>query len=189
MAALKTLIEPTEEPVSIADVCAAARIDGSEFDSQLGLVIPALRRHAEARTQRRFVTQTVVLTLDAFPACEVDLQVPSVQSIASVKYIDVDGVEQTLASDRYSLDGQSTPCWLLPAADTDWPETHETANAVAITFVVGFGGAAAVPADIKLWLVAHAVQVLRSPDGLANGVQPLPFVDRLLDQYIVWRAM
>lgn len=179
---------PAGEPVTSAEVKAAARIDGSEFDAQIAIIIPALRRQAEARLGRRLITQTVELVLDAFPVADIDLKLPDVQSIASVKYIDAAGVEQTLASNLYSLDSDSTPCWLLPAYGTAWPATLATANAVRVRFIVGYGATAAeVPDDIRLWMVAHAAQVLRIPEGITQGdLRELPFVDHLLDAHRVW---
>jgi SPP1 family predicted phage head-tail adaptor len=108
---------PAGEPVTSAEIKASARIDGAEFDSQIAIIIPALRHQAEARIGRRLITQTVELVLDEFPVADIDLTLPNVQSVISVKYLDVAGVEQTLASNLYSLDASSTPCWLLPAGD------------------------------------------------------------------------
>ena len=181
---------PAGEPVTSAEIKASARIDGTDFDSQIAIIIPALRRQAEARIGRRLITQTVELVLDAFPVAEIDLTLPNVQSIVSVKYLDVAGVEQTVASNLYSLDASSTPCWLLPARDTDWPATLAAANAVRVRFVAGYGAtAASVPDDIRLWMIAHACQVLRLPEGITSGtLAPLPFVDRLLDCHVVWRS-
>lgn len=182
---------PNAEPVTAADVKLSARIDGTEFDSQItSLIIPALRRQAEGRLGRRLITQMVELVLDAFPAGEIDLQLPDVQAIASVKYLDVAGTEQTLASTAYRLDASTTPCWLLPAYGSEWPATLEAANAVRVCFSVGFGDAAAdVPEDIRLWMIAHAAQVLRVPEGITTGqLASLPFVDHLLDTWKVWRV-
>lgn len=181
---------PAAEPIAPSDVKASARIDGTEFDSQLTIIIPALRRQAEGRLGRRLINQTVELVLDRFPAAEIDLQLPGVSSIVSVKYLDANGTEQTLASNAYALDSASYTAWLLPAAGQQWPETMASANAVRVRFVVGFGAAAAdVPEDIRLWMIAHAVQLLNNPDGQGDGsIKPLPFVDGLLDNYKVWRV-
>jgi len=180
---------PAVEPVTATEVKAAARIDDTAFDAQIAIIIPAIRRLCETRLDRRLVTQTVELVLDAFPAAEIDLYLPDVQSITSVKYLDaIDGTEQTLASDQYSLDSASTPCWLLPAYDTDWPDTWDTTNAVRVRFVAGYGLAAAVPENVKLWILAHCVQALQSPEGLAAGrLDPLPYIDGLLDSERVLR--
>ena len=38
---------PSGEPVTSAEIKASARIDGAEFDSQIAIIIPALRHQAE----------------------------------------------------------------------------------------------------------------------------------------------
>ena len=116
---------------------------------------------------------------------------PDVTRIVSVKYIDQDGVLKTLSSDAYVLDSASATAWLLPAAGVAWPETMASANAVRIDFVAGYGDAPGdVPEDIRLWMIAHAVQILNAPDGQGDGsIKPLPFVDGLLDYYKIWRVV
>ena len=183
---------PAAEPVTATEVKAAARIDGTEYDAQIAIIIPALRGLAEQRLGRRLITQTVEIVLDAFPAEEIDLQLPDVQSITSVKYLEATaGAETTLAATEYSLDADSTPNWLLPAVDTEWPDTFDTTNAVRVRFVVGYGAASTdVPQDIRLWIIAHAAQALNAPDGLTlNNLAPLPFVDRLLDRHTCMRML
>lgn len=174
---------PAGEPVTSADVKTSARIDGTEFDSEIALLIPAVRQDAEHRLGRRLITQTVELVLDAFPAAEIDLRLPDVQSITSVKYLDAAGVEQTLASNAYSLVDQGaevSPTWLLPANGTSWPSTLDAANAVRVRFVVGFGSTAAdVPAAIRQWIIATCVATL-------NRCDVPEFIDRLLDGHKVY---
>ena len=96
---IKDITAPAVEPISLAEVKAAARIDGTEFDSQIAIIIPALRRMAEQQLCRRLITQTVELVLDEFPDDEIDLQLPNAQAITSVKYLDFEtGTETTLAA-------------------------------------------------------------------------------------------
>lgn len=174
---------PAGEPVTSAEVKASARIDGTEFDAEIALLIPAVRQDAEHRLGRRLITQTVELVLDAFPAAEIDLRFPDVQSITSVKYLDAAGVEQTLAGTDYSLVDQGaevSPTWLLPANDTSWPSTLDAANAVRVRFVVGFGDTADdVPAAIRQWIICHCVASL-------NRCALPEYVDRLLDRDRLW---
>lgn len=181
---------PAVEPVSVAEVLDAARVDDTAFNAQAEIVIKALRKHAEARTGRAFITQTMELVLDGFPSADIDLLLPNVQSIVSVKYLDTAGIEQTLASNNYALDNVSTPSWLLSAYGTRWPDTLAMNNALRIRFNVGYGAAAGdVEEDIRLWIITHATQMLNSPDGLVDQtLRPLPFVDRLLDSHIVYKA-
>lgn len=184
------ITKPTVYPVTAADIKLAARIDGNEFDAQIAIIIPALTARAEALTGRAFITRTMELVLDAFPVAEIDLIKPGVQSVSSVKYLDLAAVQQTLAVNAYTLDNAGLPCWLMPAVETDWPETLAAANAVRVRFDVGYGPASSdVPEDIRLWIIAHAVQVLQSPDGMGSkDIRPLPFVDGLLDDYRIVRA-
>lgn len=171
---------PAVEPVTADEVKTSARIDGAEFDGQIAMIIPAMRGQAEHMLGRRLITQTVELVLDKFPdVVDVDLLLPDVQSVVSVKYYDAAGVLQTLDSAAYSLDSESTPCWLLPVSD--WPATSEYANAVRIRYVVGYGNAATdVPADVRLWIVAQCCAAL-------DNQTPMPWLDRLLDAETVHR--
>lgn len=184
------IAQPLVEPVSVAEVLDAARIDDAAFNAQAAIVIKAVRKHAEARLGRALIAQTMELVLDGFPTADIDLLLPAVQNVVSVKYLDSEGAEQTLASNRYVLDNVSTPSWLLPAYGTSWPETIAMANVLRIRFTVGYGETAAdVPDDIRLWIITHATQMLSSPDGMVDqSIRPLPFIDRLLDPYVVYRV-
>ena len=187
--ALITITQPAVEPVSLADVKDAGRIDGTEFDAQLAILITAIRLQAEHNLGRRLITQTVELVLDAFPSTDdIDLLLPNAQSITSVKYYDAAGTQQTLDPAAYSLDSDSPTCWLL--AVSDWPATKDVANAVRIRYVVGYGPAAAdVPANVRLWIIANVLQALDAPSGQApQTMQPMAYVDRLLDTEMVHRA-
>jgi uncharacterized phiE125 gp8 family phage protein len=172
---------PAAEPVTADDVKARARIDGTEFDSQIALLIPALRADAENRLGRRLITQTVELVLDAFPSGEIDLRLLDVRAITSVKYLDSAAAELTLDASAYSLDARSAPesSWLLPAYGVAWPSTLDAANAVRVRYTVGYGDAAAdVPAPIRYWIIARVAAEL--------GADATPFVDRLLDPFKVY---
>ena len=186
--ALIIITPPAIEPVSVAEVLDAARIDGTDYDSQAAIAIKAVRKNAEARLGRFLISQTVERVLDAFPSVEIDLNVPNVQSITSLKYYDTAGVEQTMASNLYSLDSASIPCWLLPAYGTAWPATYDMANALRVRFVAGYGSLAAdVEEDIRLWIITRCVQVLNSPDGLTDAnISSSNFIDGLLDAHIVY---
>lgn len=183
---------PAAEPVTAADIKAAARIDDAYFDAQLTtLLIPAIRREAEHRLGRRLITQTVELVLDAFaPGEHIDLQLPDAQAITSIKYLDPAGAEQTLAGTVYQLDPDSIPSRALLKPSQDWPATQDVPNAVRVRYTAGYGSAATdVPGNIRLWIIAHVVQALDNPSGLnVGGLQPLPYVDRLLDAESVLRA-
>jgi uncharacterized phiE125 gp8 family phage protein len=187
--ALITVTEPAAEPVTASEIKASARIDGAEFDGQIALLIAAFRQQAEHSLGRRLITQTVDLVIDEFPSdSDIDLLLPCVQSVESVKYYDADGVQQTIDPAAYSLDSDSTPCWLLVI--DDWPTTKDAANAVHVRYTVGYGDAPTdVPTNIRLWIIAHVCQALDNPSGLdTENLKTLPYLDRLLDAERVWRV-
>lgn len=181
---LITITPPAVEPVTLDDVKSAARIDTEAFDDQLErYIIPAIRAEAEHRLGRRLITQTVELVLDAFPDGEIDLRLPNVQSVTSVKYLDTANVQQTFANTNYTLDSDSSPGRILLNTGVSWPETDDVANAVRVRYVVGYGATeAAVPANIRLWITAMVVQAIDNPSGLnAGALQPVAYLNHLLD--------
>ena len=140
---------------------AKTHIDGTEFDTQIAIIIPAIRAAAEQELGRRLITQTVEMVLDEFPSEEIDLILPDAQSITSIKYLDDSGVEQTLAGSVYALDADSTPSRVLLKYGQAWPSTQDVQNAVRVRFVVGYGDAAAVPSNVKLWIIAQCCAALK----------------------------
>lgn len=168
----------------------------------IDLRIAGLRERAEAITGRAFITQTWEQVLDAFPPCTphmggdnsarmadaselsgIKLGRPPLQSVTSIKYIDENGVQQTLDSSLYTVDKDSEPGWVFPAPGQSWPATKTIQNAVRVRYVAGYGDAAAVPAAIKLWIHAHLANSYRNREAVVVGasVAELPYVESLLD--------
>lgn len=166
--------EPAEEPASVADLKLYLRIDPSNTadDTMLTRQIKAAREAVETYLNRSLVTQTRKLTLDAFPGGSwnasdqaggegydqgpsrplsngvpgINLPWGPIQSISSVKYYDQANVLQTVASSTYFLDASSGRMVLNDGAS--WPVSVRSRAAVEITFVAGYGAAAAVPGTI-----------------------------------------
>lgn len=109
----------------------------NDADDDLTAALAGAHATAQHYTRISIGSQTLELALDAFPDGCIQLLQGPVTSITSVKYIDLDGDEQTLDTSLYSLDDYSVPAWLLPAVDTEWPDTLETANAVKVRYVAG----------------------------------------------------
>lgn len=105
-------------------------------DTYITGLITAAREWAEEYIERAIGTQTLEIALDVFPAAF--KLVPAVQSVTSVKYLDVNNVEQTVTSTDYLVDNYSNPAWIVPAYGKTWPETYCIANAVKVRFVAGY---------------------------------------------------
>lgn len=178
---------PAAEPVSLAEAKLHCKVDGSDDDTLLTALIVAARRLAEQQTGRALVTQTWKQTFDAFPLAALALERPPLQSVTSVKYYDPAGVQQTLDAGAYTVHTSSQLGLVAPAAGTCWPSTQVRLEAVEIVFVAGYGAAAAVPQEVKQWMLLHVGTWYEYREAAGEKRDPLPFVDALLDPYRILR--
>jgi uncharacterized phiE125 gp8 family phage protein len=155
---LKLITAPSTNPVDSATVKAHLRVIGSSEDSLIDLYTGAATSALDGPNGllgRALVTQTWEYSLDSFPSEAIQIPLPPLQSVTSIKYIDTAGAEQTLLNTRYTVDTSGDPGWVIVDAD-GWPDTFDTANAVVIRFVCGYGVATAVPAPIRAAILLHA---------------------------------
>lgn len=189
---LKLINVASSEPITLPQLKAQCRVDTSDDDAVLTLAIAAARAKAENYTGTAIISQVWDQTLDAFPEAEIELLKPPVTSINSVTYVDADGATQTLANGAYSLDNATFPGWLLPAYGTDWPETRDQANAVTIRYTTGYADTAAVPGDMRAWLLMTAAFIYAQREVMVLGGKvaeiPSRFCDSLLDPYRVFKV-
>lgn len=191
--ALKLLTAAAEEPVTLAEAKLHCRVDGTDDDALFtGVIIPAARESAEHRTGRALVTQKWELSLEAFPAGAFDLPKPPLQSVESIKYRDTAGNLQTLGPAAYTVHTSSLAGKVAPAYGTSWPATRGQLDAVTVSFTAGYGDRSTVPAGLKSWILLAIGTLYENREAFASGqVIELPggFWDRLLDPYLVWRAV
>ena len=112
-----------------------------------------------------------------------------VQSVFAIQYLDMASSTQTMPSTDYTVDVACEPARITPVFGKIWPICLPQIGAVAITFDAGFGAAVAVPEGLKIWiklrvgsLYAHREEVALMNRG---KIEPLPFIDGLLDPYKV----
>lgn len=189
---LKIFLAPATEPVSLAEAKAHLRC-GDDEDALITALIQAAREQAEHLLNRSLITQTWERVLDAFPAVELPLGMPPVQSVSSVRYYDPAGAPQTLDPSAYSLDADTDAGWIIPAYGTSWPDTIDTPNAVRVRFVCGYGGAADVPAAIRSWILLRIGTLYKHREETVAGVSlaelPRTFIDGLLDPFRHWSGV
>lgn len=186
---LKLITAANALAVDLASAKLHLRVDVADDDTLITAYITAATEAAEQATGRAIMPQTWELTLDAFPDAFELTRVPAA-SVASIKYIDTAGVEQTHASNQYTLNNADDfDCaYVVPAYSVTWPATRDQPNAVTVRFVAGYANAAAVPESIKSWikLQVGAMYENRAAESDKQGY-PLGFADRLLDRYKVWK--
>jgi uncharacterized phiE125 gp8 family phage protein len=171
---LRVLDQPLSEPVSVDDAKNFLRVTTDQDDTLIGVLISAAREAVETFTGRSIATKTYRQGLDAFPyfidsvvsqqayppnyyslprysttmwnySQMIKLFAPPLIGVLAIRYIDPDGVQQTLDSTKYIVDGDSEPARLFPGpAGASWPSVLFVPNAVQIDFISGYDSAPSV---------------------------------------------
>lgn len=120
------------------------------------------------------------------------LPLPPLLTVDSVKYIDTDGVLQTLSASIYQVvTGGARRAELLPAYGLAWPAPRPEPDCVRITFTAGFGTTAdKVPAAIRqaMLLLIGAWYENRESTVIASRITSVEWSDgvqRLLSRYLI----
>ena len=185
---LKIVTPPTAEPVTLLEAKDHLRVDGSDDDALISVLITAARKWAEEYTGRQFVTATWDWFLDGF--CQsFSVPIPPLQSVTSIKYLYTAGAEQTLDAATYRVDAVSEPGRIALDYGKSWPATYQVINDVTVRFVAGYGAASAVPACIKNWMLIRIKTLWDQRDQLVKQLGMPTFeptwVDSLLDPEVV----
>lgn len=174
-------VEPTVEPVTLAEARVHLRNDDESYDdTYITNLIVTARKLCEKYCNRVFVTQTWQQNESKFGAY-IDLKVNKVQSVTSITYIDIAEVEQTLPTANYQVDLLSDTATIYEGVSAGFPSiSTSTINPIKITYVCGYGLAAAVPQDIKqaiLLMISHLYEnregVIVPVGGFVNQI-PMP---------------
>ena len=173
--------------VTLAETKQHLRVDVTDDDALITLMITAATLLCEQKTGRALLTQQWDLALDSFPDAFVLTRTP-VAAVVSISYSDATGALQTLPSNQYSLDVSDSfgPAFIVPAYGATWPETRDQINAVTVRYTAGWVNAAAVPENLKSWvklMVGSMYANRESEQGAASNASSklLEFADSLLD--------
>jgi uncharacterized phiE125 gp8 family phage protein len=179
---------PATEPLSTAEAKTHLNVTTSDDDTYIGTLIVAAREYVQNRIRRSLITQTIAAYFDRFDGC-FELERGPVQSITSISYVDTNGDTQVLASSVYQADLVTVPARIVEAYQQTWPGTRDQLNAVTITYVAGYGAAAAVPQPIKQAMLLYLAHLYENRESVIVGtiVADAPqSVDALLSPYRVW---
>jgi len=189
-------------PVSLAQARVWARLE-SDYTTEDGLLtqlIQAMVNYAETYTARAFIQRTLKLTLPAWPSdLQISLPYAPLLGVDSVKYLDADSIEQTLAADQWQVDSAAEPAVIFPAHNADaWPSTLSVRNAVRITYRAGYAAVGSPddegahqtgqPAELKVWLQARVATLFAQREQLVMRQAfeiPRTFADGLLDPLVM----
>lgn len=159
-------------------------------DDLISTYITTARRYVEKYTNRALITQTHIMNLDRFPQCGViEIPLPPLQSVTSIKYYDVDNNELDFDSSNYYVDILNFVGRVALNDGYNWPNAQlRPINGVKITYVCGFGDDRSdVPAEYK-----HAIKLLvghyyenreatetKIPKYIEAGILSLVSLDRI----------
>ena len=182
---------PAAEPVSTADMKAYLRVRTASQNDLVDSLVKSARAWAEGYTRRAFIDQTIKLSLDRVPRQrELELPRPPLSSVTEVRWFaDGDAVGTVFANTKYLVSTERLIGRITLERGESWPTNIRVADGLVVTYVAGYGAAAAnVPADIvtaikrivaSLWELRKDVTV-----GVATG--DVPYDARsLLDTFVV----
>ena len=165
-----------QSAVSTSQVKTHLRVETYEDDALIEALAITATSMAEHELNRALITQTLTLVVDGFPLKNLQLQRPPVQSVASIKYLDTDGLLQTVSPQSYRLIKDPIAPYITSTA---WPQGSE----VTVEYEAGYGTQADVPVQIKQWILVHVGAMYENRESVGKELKPLPFVSSLLDRY------
>lgn len=185
---LRTLTQPTVEPVSLADAKQHCRIDTEADDAYVMSLIAAAREWCAAYCDETFVHTRYAMTLDSFPS-EIEIPRPPMASSGTVTAVTItytleNQTTAVLAANQYRVDRDSTPGVIRTLYNGSWPSHLLDYNSVTVTW---WGGKSADGSGVEqrirnaiLWLVGYWYERRMAADGIS--MNEIPFgVKSLLD--------
>lgn len=177
-------VQPTTEPISVADLTAQCRTDN---DSELLLLqgyISTAREYIEGQTARALMLSTWTRTSSRFVEPEDDcyrrisrIERTPLAGVSSIQYYDETNTLTTLSTDVYGVVTAAAPGFFYLKANQTWPTPYDRPDAVVVTFTAGASAVSAVPHTLR-----HAIKLLaahfyaeRQPVNVGNITSELPY--------------
>ncbi len=166
---LKRTVAPAGKILTVEDVRRQLRITFTDEDAYLAELIDEVTEFLEGiggrggYLARALLTQQFEYRIDDFPRAEplhrrrvsrglaIDLPMPPLQSVESVKYLDGAGTLQTMDAADYTVETETLQGRIVLPRGGSWPsDVASQPNAVRIAYTAGYGATAeAVPATIR----------------------------------------
>jgi uncharacterized phiE125 gp8 family phage protein len=176
--ALRRIVEPLIEPVTLAEAKLQCQIDADIIsqDSRIEGMIRAARELAEAYIKGSLCEQTWRLRLNNFPGEGEAIPLPMgpVQEVLSISYYDSDGALQTVSGSQVDLDDE--PPRIYPPLAGSWPAVQYRINAVEVVYRAGYpstgspAGADGVPVLIRQAILARVAAMFNQREDEVIGV-------------------
>jgi uncharacterized phiE125 gp8 family phage protein len=144
--------------VTLAEAKLHLRVTATDEDALIDSYLDAATQWAEVYQGRKYLSQTCVDYLDAWPTVIRPRWLP-LFVVTSIQYIDDGGTLQTWDADEYDVDSDTEPGRIVPAYGESYPSIRGDVNGIIVTYTAGYGtDAEDVPGEIRtaiLMIVAH----------------------------------
>lgn len=193
---LDLVAAPTARPVTLSEVKKHLRVEHDDDNAMIDQFIDAAIAHFDGRDGwlgRAMIEQTWELRLDCFPPC-IELPLPPLIEIVSIKYLDRDGALQTLDPAAYQVEaGGFRTALVAPALHSAWPATQGVPQCVRVEFTAGYALASSdSPAVVEPGVPPPLAAALKLQVELFYGRNVTDAallqstIDTLAGQYRIW---
>jgi uncharacterized phiE125 gp8 family phage protein len=172
---------PTEAVLSLPEAKRHLRVDDEDVEED-----DLIKAYVAAATQyldgwggvlgQALVTQTWRVDARLWPCGVWRLPLGPVQQIVSVNYRDAANAPQTLDAGGYALFADALGPYVEWSRSLSLPALYDRGDAASVSFIAGYGGAAAVPENVKQivrFLVGHWFNS-REAVNVGNIVSKIP---------------
>jgi uncharacterized phiE125 gp8 family phage protein len=143
---------PLALPISLTQAKKHLRVDDTDQDYIIDGLIRAAVEDVQNEAWRQLITATYDIFFDAFPGGIWRMPRAPLRNVASVKYLDTNGVLQTLAPSTYLVDTAHEPGRIALAYQQYCPPAYSVPNNVTVRVVCGY----ATPFDANAGLLTAA---------------------------------
>ena len=189
---LKLLTPPQTEPVTLSEVKVYMRVTATDEDSLIQTLISAARHQAEEYTRRAFILQTWQMWIDDVAELDdvLEIPLPPLFAVNSVKYYDNAGTEYTYSSSNYFQDTVSEPGRIYLKNGAAWPTSTRRYQGMVVEFQAGYGSSPTdVPSPIRTALFRMIATNFEQREDIALGKAMIKIpqdAKNILDLYKVW---
>jgi uncharacterized phiE125 gp8 family phage protein len=187
----KMITDPSEYPVTITEIKEFARIDGNEEDTILEVFLAGTVNSIEAYLGRSLITRTYKMIMDEWNSKEIELPMPPLVSVSSIKTIDEDNVETIYDNNNYFVVTESIPGRIIIKKDTDMPVNFDRDKAgFSIEWIAGYGLSNSIPKQIKIAIMQWVTMIFENRAMTSSDMYNIPLpaeVKKILQPFRVIR--
>lgn len=183
----KVITPPAAEPITLEEAKVHLRVVEPDEDALIERLIAAARGMLEQRTNRRLMLQTIEFS----PFAWGPFMVPAAPFVAlgDVAYTDAAGAPAILDPEVLYVDAYVEPAMVVLAWGQTWPQA-QPGSRPTVRAVVGYTSAAAVPAELKQWMLLAITAMYDNRSSIVTGVSvaqlPDDFMSLLWHPYMVY---